>query len=383
MISFENLAKAELKLFLEKVKCKQCIRTVHKIDCLDYVDLYCYFKSTYGEPNGMQSILRRNDSDNIYHWNYCFVAENVYFDFVYSYRHVELLIISESKIDIDISQFIENIKKVLIQKKDSIKKQRDSIELWDIFQNTYSRLKKTIDYFYNKYREEYPSEVEPNNKIYNSDEEMNMYYIKMKSYLNKMSLVMNYGLGIRMLCPVAGEAFINLILYVLAKPEIRSDKRLFESITRSNIDIRIKSLHLYCNGIISAFDQKDIRFKDFVRLMDKRNDFLHGNITPAFNTFDHVYFDGTIPIFNEPRDLNKEFTRQTMFQISKTEIEGSVNTINHFISYILENITDKFRKEIEMIIDSREIGWNKKKNKLGILFPPYIVEVYPGAINSE
>lgn len=31
------------------------------------LDLYTYLKARFGEPNGMQNLLRSNDSDNIFH----------------------------------------------------------------------------------------------------------------------------------------------------------------------------------------------------------------------------------------------------------------------------------------------------------------------------
>src|SRR5687767_6055355 len=34
------------------------------------VDLYCYLYARFGRPNGMLSVLRKNDSDNFFHWHY-------------------------------------------------------------------------------------------------------------------------------------------------------------------------------------------------------------------------------------------------------------------------------------------------------------------------
>jgi hypothetical protein len=37
---------------------------------LSPVDVYCYLKARFGEPNGFQNWLRRDTSDNWIHWDY-------------------------------------------------------------------------------------------------------------------------------------------------------------------------------------------------------------------------------------------------------------------------------------------------------------------------
>jgi hypothetical protein len=37
---------------------------------LSPVDMYCYLKARFGEPNGVQNILRSDSSDNWIHWEY-------------------------------------------------------------------------------------------------------------------------------------------------------------------------------------------------------------------------------------------------------------------------------------------------------------------------
>jgi hypothetical protein len=37
---------------------------------LSPVDVYCYLKARFGEPNGFQNFLRKDDSDNWIHWDF-------------------------------------------------------------------------------------------------------------------------------------------------------------------------------------------------------------------------------------------------------------------------------------------------------------------------
>jgi hypothetical protein len=38
------------------------------------VDTYAYLKARFGRPNGFQEYLRRDDSDNLVHWDYALMA---------------------------------------------------------------------------------------------------------------------------------------------------------------------------------------------------------------------------------------------------------------------------------------------------------------------
>src|ERR1700740_736320 len=41
------------------------------------VDVYCYLRARFGEPNGLQNELRKDDSDNWIHWDYNIRADDV------------------------------------------------------------------------------------------------------------------------------------------------------------------------------------------------------------------------------------------------------------------------------------------------------------------
>jgi len=47
---------------------------------LSPLDVYCYLKGRFGEPNGFQNFLRRDTSDNLIHWDFILKAgdEDVY-----------------------------------------------------------------------------------------------------------------------------------------------------------------------------------------------------------------------------------------------------------------------------------------------------------------
>lgn len=64
--------------------------------------------------------------------------------------------------------------------------------------------------------------------------------------------------------PVMAESFVNFLLFILAKPEIKSNDRLYQTTLRQPIDIRVQSLHLNCNGFSSMLIIQQRSVKSFI-----------------------------------------------------------------------------------------------------------------------
>jgi hypothetical protein len=61
-------------------------------------------------------------------------------------------------------------------------------------------------------------------------------------------------LSIRMMCPVTIEAFLNLVLYALAKPERRTAPGGLSALTHERIIDKVKLLHQNCDCFICPVD---------------------------------------------------------------------------------------------------------------------------------
>lgn len=345
---------------------------------IDYVSLYVLLKTKFGPPNGLLSILRNKGSDNLFHWNYTISNGKYLLDIIYSFRNLEIrFVVSKSDSYIIIKNAILKMLKDEIKKnKKLIIEKKSNLEHWELFQNTFLRLKDTIREFYNYYMENCDeTKIIPPKDL--NEKNVEEYFNKTKSNVDKINTVKSYGLSLRMLIPVLGESFINFIIFLLGKDEIKSDKQKFNAITRASIYVRLGTLNLYINGLDKPIDCTNENIKNYLDIMKNRNKFLHGNIIPKENTFDDVYFDGTIPIFNKPRDINKEFSTQALFQISKEEIQSDYENINNFIKYVISCISEEYRNELKIINIFHELGWNEREQRVGILFPEEIVEFMP------
>ena len=263
---FKTISPTEfIELLKQEPSNKPEIYTMTEID---YVEIYSLLKLKFGNPNGIQSFLRSNDSDNLFHWNYTIYNSQVVIDFVYSYRCIQVSYFSKNKdknSDLEIC-IIGMLKDSINKNKKEISEIRKNLEFWDLFQNTFLRLNETVASFYNIFMTNYPEEpVEPTYSLDKADVES--YLKNTRLYIESINQIKSYGLSLRMLIPVLGESFVNFVLFILGIDEIKNDKRTFETITRNNIDVRVKTLHLYVNGFDNPVDQSNSKVKNFFKLM--------------------------------------------------------------------------------------------------------------------
>ncbi len=174
------------------------------------------------------------------------------------------------------------------------------------------------------------------------------------------------------------ESFINLILLVFRKEEYANDERLYENLIRQQIDIRVKTLHLHCTCFPKKIDSSNTAFKEFHSLMNKRNDFLHGNIDPNKLIVEDVWFDQRfIPLFKDDEGVIKKMLRNYCNNVEPEYAISDFQTISNLIELVLMSMDyDSFKLFVQIMAD-RMPGINKKTKRLGVLFPSeYLVEGY-------
>ena len=85
----------------------------------------------------------------------------------------------------------------------------------------------------------------------------------LKRLTERASHVHRSCLQLSLLTPVLAEAFINMLILILCKPEIRENTRQFESFIRSQIDTKLFDLAYKCRGFVRPIDQHAETFKKF------------------------------------------------------------------------------------------------------------------------
>ena len=265
------------------------------------VDVYCYLKARFGEPNGFQNWLRRDSSDNYIHWDYFLKADGQDVYLCGMSREVHF-VLSEKMTDEDWRDLVLAIKadygRVGKEKSAALK----SLEHWVTFPNKFVEIADICA--------ELHAEIVDNMGGYRSyktpsyrNKKTSAQGVKLAKQLTMRSAKLyRHCLELSLLTPVLAEAFINMIILILCKQEIRRNKRQFDEFIRAQIDVKLFDLSYKCEGFAKSIDQTSEDFKAFKRIMDKRNNAIHGNCDPERERLESVYFDGKRPLFADPGD---------------------------------------------------------------------------------
>lgn len=197
---------------------------------------------------------------------------------------------------------------------------------------------------------------------------------KIKSVSDKYMRVQELSTSLRLICPVWAESFINFIIFILSREEIKNDYRLYQDFLRKEIDVRIKLLHINCVGFDNPVDSNNQVYKDFHSLMNERNDLLHGNIDPEKLSYEKVFFDGTIPLFTEAQGLARNSLGVSLTGIEPDETLKRVKLVGSFIDFILNHLQKPYREQLSLILDKRDLGWRAETKRVGVLFADTIAE---------
>ncbi|UAY53195.1 hypothetical protein [Ferruginibacter albus] len=333
--------------------------------------LYKYLNARFGPPNGFVMFLKNPTSDNIIHWQYALSTKDSFINIWGKTSVLEFSIKTSDNTTLsnnDWDALVSNIKKDFKKYDKEMKEVQSKFEQWSLFINPFTRIEHTLQGYIQQLEKLNLEEVQTGTP--KSKEDINKYQKDLEKWTKNISKAASLGTTIRMLCPVMAESFINLILLVFRKDEYKNDERLYEGLIRDHIDIRVKTLHLHCTCFPNQIDYSSNAFKKFHTLMNKRNDFLHGNIDPYKLIVEDVWFDqNTIPLFENDEGMIRRMMRNYCTNVERSKAIEDFQTISDLIELILMAMDSNSLKIFVQLMSDRMPGINKKTKRLGVLFP--------------
>lgn len=340
------------------------------------IDLYCYLYVRFGPPNGMQNIFRNPTSDNLIHWEWTLeYTDHIILIQEHNFRIEIHLYGLSNEGEFDKMTFIKDLKEdfsVYGQKMTEFRK--SSLEKWIQFVNPYYRVSNAIS----QLEHELDSlNITPESERIDSlldivkDDGVKEKWIELGVRYSK---AIGICFGIKSMLPVMAESFVNMILYLFGKPEIRIDPQLIENATRQPINIRIKLLHINCNGFANKVDFSHQTCKKYNTMVNERNDLLHGNFAINKLAFNEIYFNHNVPIFIEFKSLWERSIGRSLDTVGFPSIKLEIATVNEFIEYIISCLEPKMQTMAHTFMTENDLGFNPANGHLGILLPSRLVD---------
>jgi hypothetical protein len=316
------------------------------------LDLYVYLKARFGPPNDVMMVTRAAGLENLIQWGYALTSGGHLFRLHGTSGRVEF--IGERLPPNDWRALIAAIKQDFARFGQQMKEVRQSLTRWSLFINPFRRVQMTVSHFAARLRSFEIKEPGPS--------AMAMTQVEAEAYDEAFAMWMGAtqyasvaGTTVRMLTPVVAEAFVNFVLFVLAKSDIRRDDRLYNSLVRQEVDVRVRALHVHCDGFQRPVDTDAQPFKDFQTLMNGRNDFLHGNVDPQRLAFDVMFVDifhteQTIPLFRDDRSFLARYLANALKFVEPETALKDLDIVMRFIEHVLAHLDDKARARLTLLL---------------------------------
>lgn len=339
-------------------------------------DLYCYLGARFGAPNGLQNFLRNDDSDNLIHWEWCLRYEDGWLTFQGMNFRTEIWLTSHAGVEeSDKLLLVAQIKADFANYGKQMSEVRKALENWTEFVNPYRRIRGSIEKLLDDLRE---LKLRPEDEaIPDITSAGDVPPDRWGELLEKYTKGLGLCFGIRSMLPVMAEAFVNLILFVLMRPDLKLDERLRENAIRQPIDVRVKSLHITCLGFERPVDYSHEFCKAYHTLVNERNDLLHGNVVLDKLKFNEVFFNGRVPVFKQYRSMWERSVGVEIQAVGLHRLEREVETVDNFTAYLKSCLNEKVREQFEHIAQMRDLGLNSENGRIGVLFPGHLVDFFP------
>lgn len=343
---------------------------------LSPLDVYSYLKARFGEPNGTQSMMIhkigmvRDDSSNLFHWDYALMAGERLLTFTGAAREVHVMV-EENFTDEEWCRFASCLKEDF----GNYGKQKaaivTSLQKWHIFPNRFNsiaarcaELQDDLDSAVKSMRGALPERPKIRQKRHLES------WGKQRSELT--TKLTSSSVQLSVLTPVMFESFIGLITAVMLKQDVRNSKRLFENFKRSHLDIKIFELANKCSGFRKPIKETNAILKAYWKVVNERNDIIHGNVDPIKDALEIVYFEGNKPIFPTGGDSIQSYFDSLIAQYRPEKVLANYLLAHELIIEILDHMTPSSKASIISLMSDTQPGWDEDRQRIGMLFPDYV-----------
>lgn len=334
------------------------------------LDLYSYLKARFGPPNDIMMVARVPGLENLIQWAYALRSEEHVFRIHGTSGRIEFM--GEQFTPEDWRALITNIKQDFGRFGPQMTEARRPLQRWTLFINPFRRIQNTLTSLGGRLGAISLREPGPRAMLM-THAEAETFNKEFGQWVGQTHTAAVLGTSIRMLAPVMAEAFVNFVLFVQGREDVRRDARLYESMLRQPIDVRVRGLHVNCDGFREFVDTSHSVFGEFQTLMNGRNDFLHGNIDPQQLSFDEMFIDKfgedqTIPLFKDDRGMLARYLANSLKFVESETALKDLGTVVRFIDHVLSHLTDDARNRLTLLLSQDYLGRNEETGEVAQLF---------------
>ena len=348
------------------------------------VDLYSHLIARFGEPNGKQSLLLSMpidgtptpNSGNIVHWDFELYSGDTRIMITGLTREIHVFV-SRQVEDDEWLLLIRNLKidfGVHAKAKSAIQAR---FEKWIVFANPFAAIAEACAGLHERIvdaQEIRFSFQAMGDEGFNSDD----YQKQLNAAAERANGIYADCLQLRMLTPVLGEAFINMLTALTAKADLRDDPNKWLAYRKSAFHSKLENLAEDCDGFSRPLDTDSETYKKFMRIRSRRNDLLHANVLPEADKLELVYFDDKTPLHAEAGDIFQRFWEQYEAWVNPQGAIDDYEDVHLFCIEIENHLEPQLKREARLVVEEKFPGYDQSRKRFGILWPDHLVHFMTG-----
>jgi len=183
-----------------------------------------------------------------------------------------------------------------------------------------------------------------------------------------------YGATVQLglLTPVLAEAFINMFILVLRRPELRDDDTGYQDLVRDYIPDRLARLSDACIGM-RPVNRTTEAYRRFLTVMNKRNFMIHGNVDPEREAMETVYFEEKRPLFVEPGHHLGRFFADLERLYRPDVVVADYEAVHEFLHELTTYLEPSVRAFFNAIIDDPFPGYETRLKRVTRILPDHVM----------
>jgi hypothetical protein len=370
IVSWQASTPAEIREFLDPDRHGAKGETLVVRTYLKPVDVYSYLVARFGQPNGVQNLLRSDSSDNWIHWDFNIKSGDQHIHLAGTSREIHI-ITSEKLSDEEWKSLILAIKADYARVSKAKSAVFQKFEKFAVFQNKFVSIANLCADLHAEILDAPPPLPVP--RIVEDKEDILKVETAFRQIGERGNKLFGDSLKLQLLTPVMAEAFINMIILTFCKDEIRNDREEYDRFVRDTIPSRLDLLSINCHGFERPIDKSTQIYGEFMRVVARRNFALHGNVDPDRETIEFVYFDGRRPLFTKPgHHLEKLFEQLELLHRPRDTVADYEN-VHLFLLEIMDSLSRKHRAFFEQVIEDGYPAYEVKKKRVTRILPDQVM----------
>jgi hypothetical protein len=151
------------------------------------------------------------------------------------------------------------------------------------------------------------------------------------------------------------EGLLNLIYELYLKESLR-DERIYERLSREQIDLKFRLAPVYCSCFGDApIDPASDAFRNFQTLVNLRNDFIHANLTKSMR-FPLITKDGLAFAISPFEKESSIGVPRNFGELQEQHLQQAKRIIDDAIDFVLKHMKPRYRKEFVTIMEDDNVS---------------------------